>query len=59
MALQDELVLFPNADHDDLFDALQTMVEGAIERPGSCGFIFIDAPAPDAMPWAWRWWGRF
>jgi predicted phage terminase large subunit-like protein len=36
-ALQDELILFPNAEHDDLFDALQTMVEGAIERTGSLG----------------------
>jgi predicted phage terminase large subunit-like protein len=33
-ALQDELILFPGADHDDLFDGLQTMVEGAMEPPG-------------------------
>jgi predicted phage terminase large subunit-like protein len=38
-ALQDELILFPNAEHDDLFDALQTMVEGAIERTGEFGFV--------------------
>jgi len=24
----DELLLFPQAEHDDLFDGLQTMVEG-------------------------------
>ena len=28
-ALMDELVLFPESEHDDLFDGLQTMVEGA------------------------------
>jgi predicted phage terminase large subunit-like protein len=38
-ALLDELILFPNAEHDDLFDALQTMVEGAIERTGEFGFV--------------------
>jgi len=26
----DELVLFPQGEHDDLFDGLQTMVEGAM-----------------------------
>jgi len=31
-ALQDELVLFPQAEHDDLFDGLQTAVEGAMKR---------------------------
>ena len=31
-ALTDELILFPNADHDDLFDGLQTAMEGAIIR---------------------------
>lgn len=30
-ALLDELLLFPQAEHDDLFDALQTLTEGAIE----------------------------
>ena len=29
-ALVDELLLFPQAEHDDLFDGLQTMVEGAM-----------------------------
>ena len=31
-ALLDELLLFPQADHDDLFDGLQTMMEGAMSR---------------------------
>jgi predicted phage terminase large subunit-like protein len=35
-ALADELVLFPQAEHDDLFDALQTAVEGSLE-PRRCG----------------------
>jgi predicted phage terminase large subunit-like protein len=30
-ALIDELLLFPDGEHDDLFDALQSMVWGAIE----------------------------
>ena len=29
-ALLDELLLFPQAEHDDLFDGLQTMMEGAL-----------------------------
>jgi len=32
-ALMDELVLFPQGEHDDLFDGLQTMVEGATTGP--------------------------
>jgi hypothetical protein len=32
-ALMDELVLFPQSEHDDLFDGLQTMVEGATGQP--------------------------
>ena len=32
-ALMDELVLFPSGEHDDLFDGLQTMVEGATSTP--------------------------
>jgi len=32
-ALMDELVLFPQGEHDDLFDGLQTMVEGATSGP--------------------------
>ena len=31
-ALMDELLLFPQAEHDDLFDGLQTMVEGVTEH---------------------------
>jgi predicted phage terminase large subunit-like protein len=30
-ALESELILFPSAEHDDLFDALQTAVEAAVE----------------------------
>ncbi len=30
-ALQDELLLFPQAEHDDLFDGLQTMMEGVLQ----------------------------
>jgi len=30
-ALEEELILFPDAEHDDLFDALQTMVEGGMQ----------------------------
>jgi predicted phage terminase large subunit-like protein len=30
-ALLDELLLFPQAEHDDLFDGLQTMMEGAMK----------------------------
>ncbi len=33
-ALQDELLLFPQGEHDDLFDGLQTMMEGAMARTG-------------------------
>jgi predicted phage terminase large subunit-like protein len=33
-ALTDELILFPQAEHDDLFDALQTVVEGAVDVSG-------------------------
>ena len=29
-ALADELLLFPQGEHDDLFDGLQTMVEGSL-----------------------------
>jgi hypothetical protein len=33
MALMDEQVLFPQGEHDDLFDGSQTMVEGATSGP--------------------------
>ena len=29
-ALSDELLLFPQGEHDDLFDGLQTMIEGSL-----------------------------
>jgi predicted phage terminase large subunit-like protein len=60
-ALQDELVLFPNADHDDLFDGLQTMVEGSFDRSGETGGWVIDMgppPIQDIFPMTWgrgRW----
>ncbi|MGQ0723262.1 MAG: phage terminase large subunit family protein [Candidatus Eiseniibacteriota bacterium] len=65
-ALQDELILFPNADHDDLIDGLQTAVEGAFDRSGECGvWIFGADPVEeyDPYPWArhritWPFWGR-
>ena len=31
-ALLDELLLFPQGEHDDLFDGLQTMIVGAMEQ---------------------------
>ncbi|GJM43726.1 MAG: hypothetical protein DHS20C21_05680 [Gemmatimonadota bacterium] len=40
-ALTDELILFPQAEHDDLFDALQTIVEGAMSWDGpDWGMVF-------------------
>ena len=36
-ALLDELPLFPHAEHDDLFDALQTLMEGAVKYGGYMG----------------------
>lgn len=41
-ALIDELLLFPEAEHDDLFDGLQSMVEGAMEERGGWGGMIID-----------------
>lgn len=29
-AHEEELLLFPSAEHDDLFDGLETMMQGAI-----------------------------
>jgi len=57
-ALQDELVLFPNADHDDLFDGLQTVVEGSFDRSGEGGFLMVGFIGDDCEdeydphPWA-------
>jgi len=36
-ALIDELLLFPEGEHDDLFDGLQSMVEGAMEDRAGWG----------------------
>jgi len=36
-ALQDELLLFPQTEHDDLFDGLQTMMEGALSVHSNTG----------------------
>jgi predicted phage terminase large subunit-like protein len=41
-ALMDELVLFPQGEHDDLFDGLQTMVEGAT----SCVTVRFERHSP-------------
>ena len=41
-ALLDELLLFPQAEHDDLFDGLQTMMEGVIQfgsYSGGCSVV--------------------
>jgi hypothetical protein len=43
-----ELVLFPGAEHDDLFDGLQTVVGGATSYPTVRAYRY----APFA-----RWWG--
>ena len=40
-ALIDELLLFPQARHDDLFDGLETMVEGAMEYSSRPTIRFI------------------
>jgi predicted phage terminase large subunit-like protein len=40
-ALKDELLLFPSGEHDDLFDGLQTMAEGAMGESGGMGLILI------------------
>jgi predicted phage terminase large subunit-like protein len=39
-ALTDELILFPQAEHDDLFDALQTVVEGAMQVGGQIDLVW-------------------
>ena len=40
-ALMDELLLFPEGEHDDLFDGLQSMVEGAMAATGGWGAMVI------------------
>jgi len=52
-ALLDELLLFPQAEHDDLFDGLQTMVEGCLQR--SCNPTIVSSlPRETASPEFWR-----
>jgi predicted phage terminase large subunit-like protein len=43
-ALMDELVLFPQGEHDDLFDGLQTMVEGATSGPTVRAYRYSPIP---------------
>ena len=40
-ALREELILFPSAEHDDLFDVLQTVAEGAMQRAGEFGAVWL------------------
>jgi predicted phage terminase large subunit-like protein len=59
-ALQDELILFPQAEHDDLFDALQTMVEGALGRSRVQVFTIGGDPDDNEEPWGMSWgWRRW
>ena len=48
-ALIDELLLFPQAEHDDLFDGLQTMIEGAmgLRSWGTGGAVVAKSMMPD------------
>ena len=58
-ALGDEIALFPNAEHDDLFDALQTMVEGAMDPGPRAGVLWLDIGPPLYPTWdslGWRRW---
>jgi predicted phage terminase large subunit-like protein len=41
-ALIEELILFPQAEHDDLFDGLQTMLEGAMRTTHRPTIRFIE-----------------
>ena len=55
-ALLDELLLFPQAEHDDLFDGLQTMMEGALKygKYYESGAAFAGSSRPAAFwdnPW--------
>jgi predicted phage terminase large subunit-like protein len=69
-ALREELLLFPEGEHDDLFDGLQIMAEGAMKKRPSFGVMWLGPVEPepyDPTPWArggsrqeWgRGWGRW
>ncbi len=47
-ALEEELLLFPQGEHDDLFDGLQTMMEGAM---GRTGWFTGGSAIPERDPW--------
>ena len=53
-ALMDELLLFPQADHDDLFDGLQTMIEGALATHDRLWITCISSDDGDDVPWSPR-----
>ena len=64
-ALLDELLLFPQAEHDDLFDGLQTMMEGStrFQSYGGCGVVIRKSmlppellPVPGERPWDDEFW---
>jgi predicted phage terminase large subunit-like protein len=40
-ALEEELILFPSAEHDDLFDGLETMMQGAIDNRPRFGIFLV------------------
>ena len=48
-AMLDELLLFPQAEHDDLVDGLQTMMEGSMSfvSYGGCSAAFARSILPD------------
>jgi len=53
--LEEELILFPSAEHDDLFDGLETMMQGAIGDRSQFGVFFIGSDEPETYnprPWA-------
>ena len=54
VTLEEELILFPQAEHDDLFDGLQTMMEGAVENHGFGVEIFLASDDDySGDPWSW------
>ncbi len=50
----DELVLFPQGEHDDLFDGLQTMVEGAERCAAETSKNQIDSSEGKEEDTSWR-----